>query len=120
MITHLVLRNARLQAIIDTLDKGGRATLKMYDGKTLLAKVPLSHPCGKVQNGSLVLGPFGEAYGLAMGSADWARFENGKGEPVMDVSVGVEDADIVMTGTTAISINQPVEIEHAVFTEPGA
>jgi hypothetical protein len=126
----LALRNARLQAIVDALDKGARpAVLKMYDGKrprtggpgsTLLAEISLSRPCGYVDGGTLTMGAFGKAKGLAMGIASWARFESGRGEAVLDASVGLEDADILMVGSCAIATGQPVEIETAEFTEPGA
>ena len=131
MITmSMALRNRRLQAIVDELDKGrGAASLKLYGGKRprnggpagqLLADIGLSKPCGKVVNGTLVLARFDQAVGLEMGHATWARFESGAGEQVMDGSVGIEGADVLMIGATAIATGQPVEIESAVFTEPGA
>jgi len=126
---NLALRNARSQAVLDALDRGGNpACIKLYDGRrpktggpgtTLLAEVKMLHPCGAVKDGALAIEGFQKAKGLAIGQATWARFEDSRGRQVIDASVGTEDADVLMVGSTAIATGQPVEIETAVFTEPG-
>jgi len=124
----MALRNGRVQAIADLLDKGNRpATVSLYTGKrprnggattTILATLKLPKPCGKVKDGCLVVGEFETAPGLDHGQATWARFCDGNGNQVMDASVGLDNEDILMVGSTAIATGQPVEISSAVFCEP--
>jgi len=119
------LRNARAQAIIDTVDAGGdtittEAVLLIYGGtrpstggsaagNTLLGTLVMSQPCGTISSGVLTLQPVtSDTSADADGTITWARIADSDGVAVMDFSCGLtgSSADItfnavdVLTGGT--------------------
>ena len=94
------LRDARLQATVDTLDGGsGPGYIEFYDGvrpttgaaaTTLLSTHALSIPCGVVLDQVLTFNTIEDDISAdAAADATWARFYDGDGAFQMDADCGL-------------------------------
>lgn len=119
------LRNSRLQAIIDAIDKegdeyeGGSLTiysgtrpstgeeLDEYDDAVVLIKFGFPFPCGTVAAAVLTFGSIPDAVAIATGTATWARVRDADENFVADMSVTdylgdgdvrIDDVDIIKDG----------------------
>ena len=105
------LANARLAAVLNSLDNGtGRARIRIYDGTrpafgvagNVLTDVVLDKPCGVVASRILTLHATDAALVLKSGNATWARVINANGDVAFDADVSDQNGigDIRLSKTT--------------------
>lgn len=107
------LRVARITLLLDAIDAGASGgTISFYTGarpatgaaittQTLICQCDLDQPCGEVVGASIQFGTI--TAGAVLSDAApiaWARVRDGDGVFVMDMSVGLSDADIVVNTLT--------------------
>lgn len=125
------LANAAVNAEADTfaaLLNGG--TLKIYNGtqpatadtavsgQTLLATFTLPNPAfGSAVAGVVTLNAVTEVSAVASGTATWARWEKSDSTPVMDTTVGVSGADLIINNN-AIVVDNTVQVLSFTYTRP--
>ena len=125
------LRNARLQAVVDTLDGGaGAGYIEFYDGvrpatggtaTTLLSTHTLSTPSGTVLDQVLTFNAINDDISAdAAGSATWARFYSGGGVFQMDASCGLtgSGADFIFDDD-AILVGALIHVDAGTIGEGG-
>lgn len=136
MITMNVgLRNARLQAIADTIEgPGGSPVMHIYPGEmpsnpgvsagvTPLVTLPVPLPFAlNIENGIMEGSDIPETMATESGTAGWARIEDGDGNGVLDLLVGELDEGGNLTTPVALPsvvIYQGMLIEGVslIFTE---
>lgn len=126
------LRNARLTAIISTLDAGAsNATFKFYSGteppitgdaittQVLIGTCTLSKPSGIVSAGVLTFEPIADdPIADATGTITWARLLNGDGSFVADMNCGITGSTaILIFNNTAVQAGGLISITSGSLTE---
>ena len=126
---------AACDAIVDRLDIGGAGKLRIYDGtqpagpdtaisgQVLLAELTLSAPAfGNATD----VGPGAQATASAIttdasadntGTATWFRALSGGGTAVIDGSVGLSSADLILNNTSIVATGS-VAVTSWTFTMP--
>lgn len=126
-------RNARLNALRDTIDAGvGAGLLRIYNGTrpasggtatTKLAELTLTDPSApNASSGVLTLSSItDDSAADASGTATWFRIVDSAGNFVVDgdISDPAGSAELKLVNTN-IAINQPVQVSSFTFTEANA
>ena|SRR5690349_6129456 len=125
------VRNAKVDAAVDTLDVGGAGTIKIYTGAqpatpataasgTLLATVVLPSPAfGSASGGSATLNDPASVNAVASGTAGWARFSDGAGTARWDGDVTATGGGGVVTlSSTSLTSGAPVDITGGTYSQP--
>ncbi|MGW6296703.1 hypothetical protein [Streptomyces sp. NPDC055058] len=126
-------RSAAADAVVDLVDAGtGAGKLQIRSGTqpagpdstatgTLLAEVTLADPAFAAASGGVaaLAGTPLSATAVANGTASWFRILDSDGVAVMDGSVGMSSADLIVN-TTAVSTGLDVEITDGTATMPAS
>lgn len=125
------VRNAKVDAAVDTLDVGGAGTIKIYTGSqpatpataasgTLLATITLPNPAfGSASGGSATLNDPASVNAVASGTAGWARFSDGAGTARWDGDVTATGGGGVVTlSSTSLTSGAPVDITGGTYSQP--
>ena len=86
------------------VDRGGAGSLELYEGDPpdsseddaegeCLARFDLAHPCGEASAGALRFESVKDATAQESGRPGWARLRNGRGDTVLDCSVGEKGSE---------------------------
>lgn len=115
--------NARLQAVIDTIDAGGsNGFLLVREGSATLVSIQLARPCGTVSGGVLTFSGTLLDTATATGSADNCIINDSTGANVvtgLTVGIPFSSADAIISNglnTTAITLGQTVQVLSAQIT----
>ncbi len=116
--------NARLQAVIDTIDANGPGSLVLLDaGGTALSTITLPVPSGTVSGGVLTFtGPLADPLTTGTGDATAGVIKDGLSAPIVSgltVGVPLSGADILLSNglsTTYIAAGQTLVVPSAQIT----
>ena len=126
------LRNARLNAIISTLDAGtANASFKFYSGtkpattggaitsQVLLGTCALSKPCATVTTGVLTFESItDDPVADDTGVITWARALDGDGNFVMDMDCGIDGTNaMIIFGQTSVQAGGVIRVTAGTLTE---
>lgn len=103
--------NARLQAIIDTIDGFGAGFLQLLDDSAVVSTIQLAEPCGSVNGGVLTFTGPRIAVAAGTGNINAGQITNGFGAIVASgLTAGIpgSSADIILNGSISVSAGQPV------------
>lgn len=125
----LAIRNARLQAIVDSIPAASE--VRLFAGTQpqtggaeglLLATLPLAFPAGTVNNSVLTFSPItNDTAADASDVVSWGRIVDGNGDPLIDFSCGtVASSAIMKFPTTNIVEGGVIRIASFVITEGNA
>lgn len=119
MIYSLTAINARLQAVVSTIDGGsGNGTLRVLAlAGVTLSTISLARPCGTVSGGVLTLsGTLLDPSAAGTGLAETVRIEDSSGNTVVSgltVGIPLSGANVVMSNglnSTLISSGQVIQL----------
>jgi hypothetical protein len=122
------LRNLQANSVKDEYDDGW---LYIYDGtrpagpsvavttQVLLSKHPLDNPAmSSASGGVCTFNPIGTVNAVGSGTATWGRMKKADDTtPLSDVSVGMSNANIILTNTTIVA-GVPVSIVSLTMVVP--
>lgn len=116
--------NARLQAVVDTIDTGGNGTLRLKTNSgTVISTISLARPCGVVDGGVLTFsGSLLDDSADNTGEVGQADILSGGGTLVLSgltVGIPLSGCDVILTNglnTTEVSSGQVVEVVSAQIT----
>lgn len=116
-----VIKNARLQVVVDALGANGAIIIGTAalaaGGAGVLATVPLNNPSFTINNGVMTLANAPrQVNASATGIAAKAQLRDGGGTIVVDgLTVGTSGADVTINATE-ISIGQTVQVTAGTIT----
>lgn len=123
------LRDARLQAVIDTIDAGaGAGEIRLYDGirpatggtvTNLIGTCVLSDPCATISSGVLTFNPISDDVSAdATGTITWARIVDSNGVFVMDLGCGIAaSGEEIIFNTVSAQLGGVITILSGTLTE---
>lgn len=122
----VVLRNSRLQKIIDLIDSGaGVGVLRIYDGSrpatggaatNLLASLPVSKPCATISAGVLTFAAITTSSVVLTGTATWFRLVTSAGTFCYDGSISTSGSDLNLN-SQGLSAGAQISISALTVTE---
>lgn len=121
-----VVRNGMLNYLVQILDGGSNALLRIYDGTrpatggaatTLLAALTCSDPVASAASGGVVaFSSITSSSVLTSGTATWFRLVTSAGTFVADGNVGTSGSDLNLN-TLALVANAQISVSSFVITE---
>lgn len=115
--------NARLQAVIDTIDAAGNANFIVREGATDLSTIQLSNPCGTVNGGVLTFsGTLLDPAAAATGTADNCIIQDASGNNVvtgLTIGIPFSGADVIISNglnNTLVTAGDVVQLLSAQIT----
>jgi len=115
--------NARLQAVVETIDGGGGAGfMVLRAGATVLVAIQLATPCGTVSAGVLTFTGTLLDPAIGTGLADNCIFQDSNNTDVitgLTVGIPLSGSDVIISNglnNTLITTNDTVEVTSATIT----